>query len=142
MMRSALRDAEVFEFVDLLLERLPERWGFVIGSRNDPPLALARLRATDDLVEIRQAQLRFDRDEIVSLIAASGHANAIADSEVTRLLARTRGWAAALRLTVSAIRSGEEAARPAPARALDRQVFDYLPRLKFSMTCRSSCVPF
>src|SRR5690349_18724512 len=75
---------EVFEFVDLLLERLPERWGFVIGSRKDPPLALARLRAADDLVEIRQAQLRFDRDDIVSLIAASGHADAIAESEVTR----------------------------------------------------------
>ncbi|MFC4307808.1 LuxR C-terminal-related transcriptional regulator [Steroidobacter flavus] len=119
-----ITDDEVFEFVDLLLERLPERWGFVIGSRNDPPLALARLRATDDLVEIRQAQLRFDRDEIVSLIAASGHA--IAESDVTRLLARTRGWAAALRLTLSAIRSGEETTRPAPARALDRQVFDYL----------------
>lgn len=121
-----ITDGAVFEFVDLLLERLPERWGFVIGSRNDPPLALARLRATDDLVEIRQAQLRFDRDEIVSLIAASGHAKAIPDSEVTRLLARTRGWAAALRLTLSAIRTGEETARPAPARALDRQVFDYL----------------
>ncbi|HEY5759496.1 MAG TPA: LuxR C-terminal-related transcriptional regulator [Steroidobacter sp.] len=118
--------AEVFEFVDLLLERLPERWGFVIGSRKDPPLALARLRAADELVEIRQAQLRFDRDDIVSLIAASGHSSAVPESEVTHLLARTRGWAAALRLTLSAIRSGEETARPAPARALDRQVFDYL----------------
>lgn len=117
---------EVFEFVDLLLERLPERWGFVIGSRKDPPLALARLRAADELVEIRQAQLRFDRDDIVALIAASGHPNVVPEAEVTHLLARTRGWAAALRLTLSAIRSGEEAARPAPARALDRQVFDYL----------------
>lgn len=118
--------ADVFEFVDLLLERLPEHWGLVIGSRKDPPLALARLRAADDLVEIRQAQLRFDRDEIASLIAANGHSGDVQQSEVTRLLARTRGWAAALRLTLSAIRSGEAAVQPMPARALDRHVFDYL----------------
>jgi LuxR family maltose regulon positive regulatory protein len=116
-------DASVFEFVDMLLERLPERWGIVIGSRNDPPLALARLRAEDDLVEIRQAQLRFDRNEIAALIAASGHPGDIPEAEVTRLLARTRGWAAGLRLTLSAIRSGGE---ERPARALDRHVFDYL----------------
>lgn len=116
-------DASVFEFVDLLLERLPERWGIVIGSRRDPPLALARLRAEDDLVEIRQAQLRFDRHEIAALVAASGHPGEVPEVEVTRLLARTRGWAAGLRLTLSAIRS-DEAAKP--ARTLDRHVFDYL----------------
>ena len=39
-----IADPSVFEFLDLLLERLPNQWGIVISSRVDPPLALARLR--------------------------------------------------------------------------------------------------
>lgn len=119
-------DASVFEFMDLLLERVPERWGFVIGSRVDPPLALARLRAQNDLMEIRQAELRFDREEIAALVAASGAADAVSESEVTHLLARTRGWAAGLRLTLSTTRPGKGAVQCGTARALDRHVFDYL----------------
>ena len=114
-------DIAVFEFIDLLLERLPERWGFVIGSRVDPPLTLARLRAQDDLAEIRQADLRFSREDIAAMIAAKG-----SDAEVTRLLARTRGWAAGLRLTLNSARRGHGAPNGATARAMDRDVFDYL----------------
>jgi LuxR family maltose regulon positive regulatory protein len=121
-----IQDAAVFEFIDLLLERLPERWGFVIGSRIDPPLALARLRAENDLVEIRQADLRFDRAEIAALIAVSGHPGTASESEVTRLLARTRGWAAGLRLTLSTAQYGDGALQLSTARALDRHLFDYL----------------
>lgn len=116
-----IQDVAVFEFIDLLLERLPDRWGFVIGSRVDPPLALARLRAQDDLAEIRQADLRFSREEIAAMIAADG-----SDAEVTRLLARTRGWAAGLRLTLNSARRGHGGPDGETARGMDRDVFDYL----------------
>jgi hypothetical protein len=57
-------DAAVFEFLDLLLERLPPQWGVVVASRTDPPLtSLARLRAHGELAEFRQRELRFTLDE-------------------------------------------------------------------------------
>ncbi len=65
-------DAAVFEFLDLLLERLPPHWGIVVASRTDPPLAsLARLRAHGELAEFRQRDLRFTLDEVRALLPAA-----------------------------------------------------------------------
>jgi len=49
--------------VAFLLEHLPNRDCLAIGSRADPPLPLARLRAHEQLVELRAADLRFTPDE-------------------------------------------------------------------------------
>jgi LuxR family maltose regulon positive regulatory protein len=114
-----ITDAAVFEFVDLMLERLPANWGFVISSRVDPPLALARLRAQDDLAEVRQHDLRFAAAEVAALIAATGRA---ADAE--QLLTRTGGWAAGLRLALNSAEYGQ--AGHVNPRLVDRHVFDYL----------------
>ena len=111
-------DAEVWRFLDLLLERLSPRWTLAISTRHDPPLTLARLRAAGELAEFRQADLAFDRDEVLALAAADGVEPAAAD----RLLARTHGWAAGLRLALSA--GGTLA--PSRAAAIDRAMFDYL----------------
>lgn len=113
-------DAAVFEFIDLLLERLPAQWGVVISSRVDPPLALSRLRAQDELVEIRQSELRFTPEEVAALVQASGGA-----ADAAQLLARTGGWAAGLRLSLSAVRL-DPAGSTAAARLMDRYVFDFL----------------
>jgi LuxR family maltose regulon positive regulatory protein len=108
-------DAAVFDFIDSLLERLPAHWGFVIASRIDPPLALARLRARDELAEFRQQDLRFEREEIAALVAASGGA-----ADAGELLQRTAGWAAGLRLVLN------EAHGQSSSRRVDRHVFEYL----------------
>ena len=111
-------DADVWRFLDLLLERLSPRWTLAISTRHDPPLALARLRAAGELAEFRQTDLAFDRDEVQALAAADGVEPAAAD----RLLARTHGWAAGLRLALSA----GGAAVASRAAAIDRAMFDYL----------------
>lgn len=114
-----IRDAAVFEFLDLLLDRLPSHWGFVIASRVDPPLALARLRARDELAEFRQQDLRFDHDEVATLVAATGgHADA------SDLLKRTAGWAAGLRLALNAAQGPPS--NHGGTRRVDRHVFEYL----------------
>jgi LuxR family maltose regulon positive regulatory protein len=99
-----ISDPAVFEFLDLLLERLPPHWGVVLASRTDPPLAsLARLRAHDELTEFRQRELRFTLDEVRALLPLA--ANAPLDREATseRLFQRTHGWAVGLRLAVNGI---------------------------------------
>src|SRR5438034_6427187 len=51
-----------------LLEHLPPRMHLVIGSRADPALPLARLRARGELVEVRAADLRFTTDEAAAYL--------------------------------------------------------------------------
>lgn len=111
-----IRDTRVFGFIDMLLERLPEQWGCVVCSRVDPPLALARLRAQDELTELRQTDLAFVPDEVRELIAEAGSA---ADGE--QLMARTAGWPAGVRML---LRAGS--LPPQAGRLMDRHLFDFL----------------
>ncbi len=113
-----IADPAVFEFLDALLERLPEHWGLVISSRVDPPLALARLRARDQLAELRQSDFEFARDEVAALLNAAG-----SDLDPTRLHQRTGGWAAGLRLALNTAANGRG---EGSAWTMDRHMFDYL----------------
>ena len=123
-----ISDAAVFEFLDLLLERLPPHWGVVVSSRTDPPLAsLARLRAHGELAEFRQRDLRFTLDEVRALLPAADAAGSL-DAEATseRLYQRTHGWAVGLRLAVNGILAGHDAQAVIADTVHDRHVFDYL----------------
>ena len=118
----------MFEFLDLLLERLPPQWGVIVASRTDPPLAsLARLRAHGELAEFRQRELRFTLDEVRALLPP-GDDGAALDHEATsqRLYQRTHGWAVGLRLAVNGILSGHDAQAVIADTVSDRHVFDYL----------------
>lgn len=115
-----IEDPAVFEFLELVVERLPDRWGLVIASRVDPPLALARWRARGELAEFRQDALRFTREEVQRLVDHAAPAHAHDDAHA--LLARTEGWAAGLRLVLGSLRDAK-AARSAGGQ---RHLFDYL----------------
>jgi len=117
-----IEDPSVFQFVDMLIERAPSHWGVVIAARIDPPLALARWRARGELSEFRQDELRFTRDEVERLLAASGRASG--SDAVAALLGRTHGWAAGLGLALNSPVSATTA-RTSGA-AIDRHLFDYL----------------
>ena len=54
-----------------LLEHLPPNLHLVIGSREDPPLPLARLRARGQIAELRAADLRFTPAEAAAFCAMS-----------------------------------------------------------------------
>ena len=49
----------IHEGLALLVDHLPPTAHLVIGTRADPPLPLARLRARGELAEVRAADLRF-----------------------------------------------------------------------------------
>jgi ATP/maltotriose-dependent transcriptional regulator MalT len=53
----------VHRALSFLIDHLPERMHIVIAARHDPPLFLARLRATDQLLELRASDLRFNPAE-------------------------------------------------------------------------------
>jgi LuxR family maltose regulon positive regulatory protein len=115
-----ITDPRVFELLQLMLERLPEHWGLVIASRVEPPMALARLRAAGELAEFRQYDLRFSEPEIGALLSTSElGATPLSARE---LLQRTDGWAAGLRLSLSAVPRSPQRSGV----ATQRHVFDYL----------------
>jgi LuxR family maltose regulon positive regulatory protein len=121
-----LGDPQVFELLQAVIERLPEHWGVAIASRLDPPLSLARWRATGELAEFRQYDLRFNEAEVDALVHSSG---VDASSTTARqILAMTEGWAVGLRLSLSALASGGPlgAGRRSAGGPAQRHLFDYL----------------
>jgi LuxR family maltose regulon positive regulatory protein len=117
-------DPAFFRFLDRLVERMSARWTIVLSSRTEPPMALARLRAADELAEFRQLQLQFARDEARLLAHGAGLDDMLAD----RLFARTQGWPAGLRIAIGAAVGGTSASA-APERALrasERPLFEFL----------------
>ncbi|MBX0328006.1 LuxR C-terminal-related transcriptional regulator, partial [Oscillochloris sp. ZM17-4] len=66
-------------------------------SREDPPLPLARLRARDQLSELRLADLRFTRSEAAAFFTHTMGLSLTADA-IAALEARTEGWVAGLQL--------------------------------------------
>ena len=111
--------------LDALIERLPEHVALVLGSRVEPALPLARLRAHGELGELGADDLRFDAREIVAL--ASSRWGSVPPPElVHETLARTCGWAVGVNLLLASIAdagsAGRELQRDAPPRAL----FDFL----------------
>jgi LuxR family maltose regulon positive regulatory protein len=95
-----------------LLEHRPPALRLVVASRSDPPLALARLRARGELVEIRTADLRFTDAEAAELLSnmAARPGLVLPDSAATALAARTEGWAAGLQLAALSLRGQADVA--------------------------------
>ena len=98
--------------VGFLLEHRPPGLGVVLGSRIDPALALARLRARGQLAELRASELRFTQDEAAALLQqiAAVPAAALPDADVAALAARTEGWAAGLQLAGLSLRGQADVA--------------------------------
>lgn len=80
-----------------LLEHLPENLRIAIGSRSDPPLPLARLRARRQLLEVRTASLCFGVDETDQFLNELMQLG-LSTEDVAALEERTEGWIAGLQL--------------------------------------------
>jgi LuxR family maltose regulon positive regulatory protein len=70
----------------------------VISTRSDPP-PLAQLRARDQLMELRAAELRFTTEEITCLLREVWGLDLTLEA-IAALAARTEGWVAGLHLRV------------------------------------------
>jgi LuxR family maltose regulon positive regulatory protein len=109
-----------------LLEHLPPGLHLVLASRSDPPLPLARLRASGQLAELRADDMRFTTDEAAALLREALGAD-LPDAAVAVLAARTEGWAAGLQLAALSLRGQEDAAGFVAAfSGSHRYVLDYL----------------
>jgi LuxR family maltose regulon positive regulatory protein len=91
-----LTNKACWRIVESVLERLPAGAQLAVGTRADPPLALARMRAASAVAEVRAAELAFDRSEADALLRLNKVEIDVASLDA--LLAATQGWAAGLAL--------------------------------------------
>src|SRR5215467_1816197 len=96
---------EQFEF---LLLHLPPQVQVVLLTRADPPLPLARLRASGALTEIRARELGFTPAQAASFVHAVSGAE-LSDSDAADLVERTEGWPAGIYMVALSLRE-----HPAP----------------------------
>ncbi len=80
-----------------LLEHLPPQMRLVVTTREDPNLPLARLRARDQLTELRATDLRFTQAEAAEFLNQVMGLSLSAE-DIAALEARTEGWIAGLQL--------------------------------------------
>ena len=58
-----IREPAIHESLQFVLDHLPACLHLLLAGRSDPPLALARLRARGQVVEIRETDLRLSEEE-------------------------------------------------------------------------------
>ncbi|MFV9506707.1 MAG: LuxR C-terminal-related transcriptional regulator [Oscillochloridaceae bacterium umkhey_bin13] len=113
----------IHQVLAYLVRHLPPLCHLMILSRTDPPLTLVRLRATQQLTEVREADLRFTDPEATALLTnlLGRHPDA---ALVAALQNETEGWPLALQLAALANPSvlGSERALPMDL----RQIAEYL----------------
>jgi LuxR family maltose regulon positive regulatory protein len=120
-----LRSSEAGRQLELLLMRSPPELRFVLVTRHDLPLGLHRLRLEGELTEIRAADLCFTLDDARALFTASGIE--LSELSVARLVERTEGWAAGLRLAALSLVGHRDPERfAAEFSGSERTVAEYL----------------
>jgi len=82
--------------LDFVLRNAQPGLRMVVSSRGDPLLSLHRYRLARELTEIRASDLAFSAAEARLLLAQ--HGSTLSADSLERLMRRTEGWAAGLRL--------------------------------------------
>lgn len=109
-----------------LLEHLPPQMHLVITTREDPQLPLARLRARNQLTELRADDLRFTPAEASEFLNRVMGLN-LSTEDIAALETRTEGWIAGLQLAALSIQGHQDNASFIKSFAgSHRFVLDYL----------------
>ena len=112
--------------VTFFIEHLPPRLRLLIATREDPPLPLARLRARDQLTELRAADLRFTPTEAAEFVHQVMGLSLSAE-DIAALEDRTEGWIAGLQLAALSMQGHQDVHGFVQAFAGDhRYIVDYL----------------
>jgi LuxR family maltose regulon positive regulatory protein len=92
-----IRDQTILDAVQAITSGGPDNLHVVLITREDPPLPLARLRANNQMTEIRAADLRFSEDEARRLLTELMGLS-LTETDVAAVEERTEGWVAGLQL--------------------------------------------
>jgi len=109
-----------------LLGHQPPSMHLVIATREDPPLPLSRLRARGQMVDIRQADLKFAEEETADFLRRVMQLE-LSSVDVSALHRRTEGWIAGLRLAALSLQGRDDVQRRVQSfSGSHRYILDYL----------------
>ena len=121
-----ITEPAVHTSLTFLLEHLPSQLRLILATRKDPPLSLSRLRAGDQVFEVRTEQFRCTSEEALAFFTQSMGIT-LTSEESQEVEDRTEGWIAGLQLLALSMRG-----RPDPIAILhelhgsQRYILDYL----------------
>ena len=99
-----IQNQSIHAALSFLIDHLPDQLHLVLSTRVDPPWPLARLRARNQLIELRALDLRFTPDEAAVFLNQQMDLNLSAE-DVAALETRTEGWIAGLQLAALAMQA-------------------------------------
>ena len=114
--------------LDFLLERMPSNVTVALGTRSDPPIPMGRLRALEELLELRAVDLGFTESESATFLNEILHLDLPAEL-LDALQERTEGWPVGVHLAAMSLPQAGRSRRirrtlrrrqPAHRRLLDR----------------------
>lgn len=91
----------VHDLVQEILKHPPANFHLVLATRRDPPLAMAKQRADNHLIELRQADLRFENAEAAQMFSAAW-GDMPETAWIDELQNSVEGWPAGLRMVALA----------------------------------------
>jgi LuxR family maltose regulon positive regulatory protein len=114
------------EQIQFLLLNLAVPAQMIIITRADPPLPLARLRATGDLAEIGASELRFTPGETAALVDRVAGVR-LGERDLAGLMSSTEGWPAGVSLAALSLRGhADPSARIRHLSGNNKYIADYL----------------
>jgi LuxR family maltose regulon positive regulatory protein len=98
-----IQDQSILQVLERLVANPPQPLHLVLLTREDPPLPLARIRANNQLTEIRARDLRFASDDAERFLNEVLGLS-LSRADVTALEAKTEGWVVGLQLAGLSVR--------------------------------------
>ncbi len=132
---EGIENPAIHELVSILMRRPPRSLRLVLATRRDPPLPLARLRATGSLTEVRMGDLRLQPQEVTAFWHR-GPELPMDAATIKTLDSIVEGWPAGLRLAAISARLLPDPQRTiallagSSAHATDylfREIFTHIP---------------
>ena len=121
-----ISESSVYQALDFLIANQPDNLHIVVTTREDPPLSLSRLRARQQLREIRAQDLRFAYEETTTFLNDILALDLDAD-QIRTLDNRTEGWVAGLQFAGLSLQLEDDKTTFIQAfSASHRYVLDYL----------------
>ena len=92
-----VQNPQIHEGLQFLLEHMPPHLKIILITRKDPPFPLSRLRANNQVCELRAADLIFTHKEAAEFLSETMQLH-LNESQVGQILRRTEGWITGLQL--------------------------------------------
>lgn len=104
---QAIQNNQIHQVLRTMIEHMPKEMQLVLITREDPPLPLAKLRASKRLLEIRISDLKFTEDEVKEFFMQQLDLT-LQEEQLQLVYKRTEGWIAGLQLAALSMRGLED----------------------------------